>query len=261
MESDPFAVMRTIDDRIALVRALRDEPLEKRDLIERLDCSRSTVNRAVRSLEELHLIRRRDSEYVLTFPGSALLAEYERCCSFARTVSENARTLTNIPVEHFPDGELFRDAEIICGTPPAPDRPRERFGELATGADQIYALVPSTNTDRVMELNHRVVKHDRPTEFVLESEVLEYWLSAHADTLHESLRSDQLTILLSNETFPYALALIENTESAIIVGVCDDSRRLCGLIISETEPALEWGRNVYQAYREKAQVLESLDDS
>ncbi|MFC6726607.1 hypothetical protein ACFQE1_20005, partial [Halobium palmae] len=64
--------------RAPVLRTLADESARKPSLVDRLDCSRSTVDRAVADLIEIGFVSEEGGRYAATTAGRLALREQER---------------------------------------------------------------------------------------------------------------------------------------------------------------------------------------
>lgn len=99
MSSDPRLdeLLDLVGDRAEFIRTLRDGPLFKRDIIDRLDTSRSTVDRAVEALVDAGLVSKVDGGYRTTRTGRLALARYETLRSDMQGILDASPVVDAIP--------------------------------------------------------------------------------------------------------------------------------------------------------------------
>ncbi|MBP1985720.1 tetratricopeptide repeat protein [Halolamina salifodinae] len=92
-------LLALVGDRVEFLGALRDGPLFKRDLIDRLDTSRSTVDRAIEALLDAGLVSKVDGGYRTTRTGRLALSRYETLRSDIQGVLDASPVVDAIPAD------------------------------------------------------------------------------------------------------------------------------------------------------------------
>ena len=98
--------------RFDFLECLADGPLHKPDLEERLDHSRSTVDRAIRSLEDAGYVRRETPGYVLTQTGRLAGGRYREFLSDQQAIRRAGSVLDALPSDVEVPPSLLRDATV-----------------------------------------------------------------------------------------------------------------------------------------------------
>ncbi|ELY63209.1 helix-turn-helix transcriptional regulator [Natronococcus jeotgali] len=247
-------------DLIELVRrepvldVLREEgPIDRRELEQRLDVSRSTVHRFTRSLRENGLIERTDSEFVLTPLGEVAAEEVTEFQSAIETAWELAPILRAAAAHDIEiDIKLFTDATVTSAVPGDPYRPVNRFMSLVKSTDTLRGLDPaSINPLHIDELYDRI-RNGMKTEAVYPSAVAKDLLTSHPKRAQTILESGHLT-LWTHDDLPFGLTLCDDR---IGVGIYDDETGLLRTYADTDAPtAREWAEDVYTDYRADATPL------
>lgn len=251
--SDPFAVMRLIDDRRALLRQLERDSMDKRDLVAAIDCSRSTVDRAIEQLRGHHLVERTNGEYALTFPGRRLLEIYDRYYARVGTVTPMADLLSTLPAECSLPDELLWRGERIEGDGAEPSKPQRVLRELIEDAQRLELSYPVFDSHLVNSLVTRLAT-DRPTELLVDSACFEY-LSTVAPRALDTL-SERGSLLRTDAVLEYGIA---RSESRVAVVCCGPQRQCCGLLRGNEPIARTWAKEAYRHQRTRASRTRELE--
>lgn len=246
--ADPFAVMRLIDDRSALLRELERRPMEKRDLVEVLGCSRSTVDRAIDRLSTYHLVERREAGYALTFPGRRLLEIYTRHRARVASVTSVSGLLSTLPSDCSLPDELLWDGEIVDGDACEPGRPQRRLVERIAEATAVRLLLPIADTRCLHRLHGRLEDDIATTATVIVDETTLDRLETTVPDLLEGL-AERNVLFRTERSLAYGLAVVDGT--AIVV-LCDDHRRCCGLLHSDADRVLSWADRTLAEHETRA---------
>ena len=254
--------LQTIDRRRALLERLRS-PAEKRELVESLDCSRATVDRAIRRLEQLGWIVRDEDGWQLSYAGRTLLEQYLQFREEFADVLSGTELLSSLPPDADVDASLFAGAWMTPG-----DRPED------SAVDTGYSTVDDAN-ELPADLRARIESADRirlvapaetaatllsscrelssgPVEAVLDRRVLSR-LPERTPALARWLVATDRTTAFAAEAPPYALLLLSEGDATTVsvVGHRED-RTVEGVASNEADEAVEWGDRRYRALRRTA---------
>jgi predicted transcriptional regulator len=100
-EHVPVEVLDVLLDRVEFIDCLREEPCEKRTLAENLGVSRSTVDRAVRELEQTGLAEPVEDGYQATSQGTFVMSELT---DLVDTVEDAVQADASVPENVLPLG-------------------------------------------------------------------------------------------------------------------------------------------------------------
>jgi tetratricopeptide (TPR) repeat protein len=109
---DGGSVLDVVRRRWSVFEQLLDGPMYKRDLVAAVDRSRSTVDRAVRELDDAGLVERVDGGYVATVAGQLAAEEYRTATDSMAAVEGAMAALEPLPHDAPVSGALLADATI-----------------------------------------------------------------------------------------------------------------------------------------------------
>jgi DNA-binding MarR family transcriptional regulator len=125
------------------LEALREGGSAKRDLVERLDCSRSTLDRILRKPNEAGLVRYGDGVWSLTPVGRMAHATQERYLGSLDSLAVAAVVLDDEAGGHVPEAFLD-DVDVIKPDPSVPDAVLESAYDGLGKADRVRGLATQT---------------------------------------------------------------------------------------------------------------------
>lgn len=238
------------------LRAFREQPRDRRDLEQRLDVSKSTSFRFIRSLTRLELLERSSGTYTLT-AGGELISEA------VDTFEINVQTAIRLgPVLEAVRGsspsldlEAFADA-IVSTT---------EQGDAHSPVNRFISLVEETTSLRCVDSNsivplyisdiQKLIVDGLETEDILPPSVVADVLTERPGKCIEACRSGHLTIYLYDDP-PYGLALFDER---VGIGVRDkETRTLRMFVDTDSSAAREWAEAVFESYRSEAVRMEGF---
>jgi predicted transcriptional regulator len=253
MSSDGDDLVATLHRRADLLGLLTDESRAKQELIDELEVSRSTVDRALRELETANCITREDGAFVATAVGRVLLETYESHYAQVDGVSRAADVLVNLPRSAPLSPELLAGARVLRPDPPDPHTAYEELEAIITSARRFRGIsVASTHFRFPGLLRDRTVEAGVPMELIGTPEITRLLHTDFREPMHEAMTDGQLD-LYKREDLPFGMLLGEHDESAHVAIVVYGPRSdLAGIILNDTPEAITWARLLYRHYRQEA---------
>lgn len=255
--SDPGRAVDDVVDalslRVDLLGELHvaDEPLSKRELVDRLGVSRSTVNRGLRQLRVLGFVVRTENGFTTTPSGDLVCGEYLAFADALEAVLGVQDLIDHLPPDAPLSVEFLTDAEVVTVADGAPHAPGSRVVELVEGADRVEGLARANATPSAADQFRRQIERGLRVELVFDREMFAY-LDAEHDWITERVGTDRFTAWV-HDAVPYGLFLAtEDSRTTACLLVYDARDRLDGVIVNDADPAVEWAREVVEAFRSEA---------
>lgn len=240
--------------RAPVLETLREQgAMDRRELEQCLDVSKSTVHRFTRALRENGLIERSGGEFVLTPLGEVSAEEVAAFGASIEAVWELAPVL-QVARAHGVDIDItvFTDATVTTAGPGNPYRPVNRFMSLVAETDTLRGLdLASINPLHLDDIYERIV-NGMETDIVFPSAVVENLLTSNPERAERAFASGNLTLRVQDD-LPFGLTLCDDR---IGVGIYDDDTGLLRTYADTDAPAVhEWAEAVYTKYRDRATKL------
>lgn len=232
--------------RAPMITALREEPLDRRDLEQRLEISKSTAHRNTTSLAERGLVERTDGKYKLTELGEAVAevvatfeADMGTTVRLAPLFDAVAGIQPRCPIH------AFSDATVTTANQGDPFGPLARFVALVQETDTLqmldsYAVAPTYIDDihgRVLEgLETKVIERPDVAEDIIEN---------YPQKCVELCASEFLTMRLHDE-LPFGLVIMD---SRIGIGVRDPNTGAPRAFVDTDDPeGRGWAATLFESY-------------
>jgi predicted transcriptional regulator len=232
-------------------------PVHKRDLIDELGHSRSTVDRAIDSLTEAGLVERVDGEFVATYSGRLLLDQLTETRAVAETVTAAGATLNHLPTDVQRESRFFVDADVVSVENSSPAEVLRGITEVLEQSDRFRGASFVANDDRFIDaIYERTVERTAmEVEFLL-TPSLAAWLAAnYPERMRPLARSDHLACHVI-ESLPQAFYLAEREgETTAYLGVHGDQGNFVGYVENDTAAAVSWVESRWTAARDGATPL------
>ncbi|WP_290810188.1 tetratricopeptide repeat protein [Halovivax sp.] len=155
---DPPDEVEVVVKRIDFLECLADGPLHKPDLEDRLDHSRSTVDRAIGALEEAGFVERGPGGWVRTQSGRLAAERYRRFVDHQRQILEASPVLDAISDDESVPSALLDEATVV--TEDAKTRLVETVADELRRANRYRLLLPETVDARHLRTWHKRTSRD-----------------------------------------------------------------------------------------------------
>lgn len=239
---DPSEVMAVVARRGDVLRALDAGGVGKRDIDDRLDVSRSTIDRSIRELEATGFVERTAGGYRRTLAGRLALEEYDAFESRIGGVVESLDALSTLPADARLDASLFDDARVVFAERHSPHQPVTALCDHLGGVSAVHGFSPTVLPQFVDTLRETIVSCGTTAKLAVTEPVVERLVSAYSDDLQVAAETGNLTVRSLARELVYGLYVAET----------DDGPETGLLILGESGPrafvanddpdAVEWAR-------------------
>lgn len=242
-----------------VLEALRTEPLDRREIEDRLDVSRATSHRFTRWLDEQGFVEKVDGRFQLTGRGEAVADEVLRFEANVRTVHRLAPLLNIICEDHQEFVlEPFVDAHVTLAEPDDPYQPVERFISLLSESETFRGFNTTHMAPLVLGGFHDQIFEQTDTEIVYHPHIVEKLFETYPERAHEAIDRGHLA-LRTRDDLPYGLAIFDE---CVGIGGYDEATGLMQVFVNTDDPiACEWADRVYASIRADSEPLDESKTS
>nr|WP_218644794.1 MarR family transcriptional regulator [Natronomonas gomsonensis] len=237
-----------------VLEALRAEPLNRREIEERLDVSRATSHRFTQWLDEQGFVEKVDGRFQLTGRGEAVADDVLRFEANVRTVDRLAPLLDIICEDHQEFViEPFVDARVTLAEPENPYQPVERFISLLSDSETFRGFNTTHMAPLVLGGFHYQIFEETDTEIVYLPHIVEKLFETYPERAREAIDHGHLA-LRTRDDLPYGLAIFDE---CVGIGGYDEATGLMQVFVDTDEPiACEWADRVYASIRADSEPLD-----
>lgn len=250
-ETERQEVMQLVAARLDVLECTR-MPHDKRDLVDDLAVSRSTVDRAIRGLEVVGLVAWTTDGYVTTAPARRAIDQYRATVEVVADILAAREVLAVLSPDSPLQPALLTDSivEFAADTPPyhLPQGVRDRI----VAADRVCLYLPALATPQLLDCCQQQVIHEGLTLDLLTGSSLYQTLSAEFPGPLSSIAGSDCTVLVADtppdNRLPFGLLLAE-TEGNTTVSVITygEQRTIHGTIHNSSAAAVQWAKKWYES--------------
>jgi predicted transcriptional regulator len=246
---------RTLHSRSDLLALLVEEPLSKRAIEERVDTSRSTVDRGIRDLEAVGLVERTNGGYAAT-PSGRLAAESRAAHVAELDGMDRAKPLLGVLDDDGDelDRRMLAGVEVERAEPPSTFAPLERLKDVIRHSDRYVGVSGNDTGTGFGEFFHeQVVEEGLDLSFVFTREMADH-LETRLSTEIPEMRAEGFEMGVVDQV-PFGLGVGTADDWAMAaVLVYGPSSRLAGILFNENPAAVEWATGLFDRYSARAET-------
>ncbi|WP_435115655.1 LamG-like jellyroll fold domain-containing protein [Halolamina sp. C58] len=166
-------ILDTARRRATILDYLRDGPLDKRDLLDRVAASRSTIDRATEELLDCGLVRAVDGGYETTLAGVLALEQSRAYDRDADAIATAAPALTPLWKESEIDVAFLRDADVSLAADDDAVRLLAELGSAIRNADELRGVFPRIARPEQLETLYARANADADLDLVFSESLFE----------------------------------------------------------------------------------------
>lgn len=243
----PPDMLSLLTKREPILRAVDAAGVGKRELVDQLRISRSTVDRGIRELETAGLLARSPDGYRRTLLGELLLSAYDQFASQTETLLAGQQLLADLASDHTLDPIVFDGATIVTASQHAPHQPISAFCSLLADARWTQTVCPAVFpqvVDQWVELcSQEMIRAD----IVLSEPAVSTLVGSHTDSLEALTDASRVALHQVAEGPSCGLVLAEAEPKAKVaatggVVVLDDRGGARAFIETDADEAVSWIR-------------------
>lgn len=248
------------ESRLAVMRELAERDYTtQRELRDALDASRTTVARALNSLQDRGWIEQATEGYCLTTTGTLIASSVTQLLDTVATTAELSAFLRYAPTDAI-NTDLLTTADVTVTTPTDADpyAPARKQTEIVHRADRLRVLLPATDLESTRAVTDAVTEDGLELESVVSPSVAATFETPEFKSLvKEGMSTGRSTVLVSPTELPYYLGLAD--EEAVQIGVADDEGIPRALLETTDARVRQWAEGVYSEYRDAAEARQTDD--
>ncbi|WP_311173129.1 helix-turn-helix transcriptional regulator [Halobellus ordinarius] len=227
-------------------------PADQPELRANVAGSRTTISRALRSLEDEGWVATEDNTYRLTHTGSVIADEFADLLATIRRTEELSEFLRWFPTDSdAPDFLRARDVDVTASTDANPYAPAKQQAAILNTAEELRILLPSVDPDSTETLTEQVTNRGLRVETVISPELEPVFESDElAPLIAEMVDTERSDILVSSDPLPFYLGLAD--DGLVQIGVEDDEGFPRALLETTDGDVRAWAEDTYRTYRENA---------
>lgn len=241
--------------RAAILEELSDEPLRPTDLCDRIEATRTTVQRILAGFRERTWIEKRDGRYRATVTGQRINEQYqslrttvERAEQFAPLAEHLSEFDAPLPPEAFETGEITAASEQ--GPLAAVERIVEWMEESAGGHVQtttpIVARSFNETAARLLEAGEISI------DMVIDRGVLERSAEEFEAALERGQAHERVSVSVAPEPLTDGIVLREDSAGVVAY---DETNNVRAVLESDADAVVSWAREQFQAIESRSMPL------
>lgn len=239
--SGPTDVFDVLRSRTALLVALSEEAKSPTELTTELSVSRSTVDRALRELEDVGFVTTTDGIVRVTLSGRLAIETYTDFVENLDSIGAAGNLFESLPPGAPFDPVVLDGSSAVVADGPDDTRPLDRMVAFTADAVSIRGCLAEASEALVEAYYRRLFDDGISARLVATEDLVQRLITTYRSQLVELLAAESFS-LRSIDSLPYTLLVVELPRGPVaVIGVYDDGR-LVGVVHNDDPRAVEWAR-------------------
>jgi predicted transcriptional regulator len=228
--------------------------LEKGELHDRVDASRTTVGRNLSALEERGWITGSNRTYEITTPGAWVAADFGALVETVRDADRFERVFDCVDPDEFGFDLREHAFTVTTAEPSDPLKMVNRHVANVRGADEMRAVLPLTGADAVRTAHDRVADAGVPMELVVTAPVADTFLAnpEYEEPVAGLRAHEAVELRVHDGEVPYYFGLYADS---VEFGLDDADGQPTVLLETAADEVYEWAADEFAAYFDAATPL------
>ncbi|MDX1745165.1 MAG: hypothetical protein R3324_04445, partial [Halobacteriales archaeon] len=242
---------------------LADGPHHRRQLEEKLGCSKATCHRIVRSFDDVNLIRRTDDGYALTPLGEVVAEQvgaFEGTVRSAYELNPFLEAFDSAPVAF--DIDLFTESTITRPLPDDPSPPIHRYLELFEEARAVRTIARTSFVPPLYleEIFDSALGNEKKGGLVIYPKSVVKTRYSEYEEWHRKIAEEGIPIRYRiHERTPFGMTIYDDDHVGL--RAYDEATGALVLFVdTDDAEAVAWAEDVFDYYYEKSKPLTAFDD-
>ncbi|MDY7082982.1 MAG: MarR family transcriptional regulator [Halobacteria archaeon] len=256
-EDDYIRFLAGSPNRERVLDSLTENPGDVRDLRDRLDIPRTTLQKNIRELEEKGWVEKVQGGYTSTTVGEIIVGHIKDCREGVQTTMELEPFLKWVPASEFDiDIGAFEDSDITVPEPPNPRGAERRVFNKVTSSNDLKFMSPVLRPMMVETLYEHLTENEVHADITVSSDVIEVIKSDYPEVIDAVATSERVELREYTGDIPFITMIFEDM---VMMAALDNMGIIRALVENESEEAMEHAVELYEEYAEEAVPVEEVD--
>lgn len=241
---DPTDRREVVSRRAELIELLDETgPLEPRDIVDQLNSSRSTVNRALGELTDAGIVVRHNGEYTVTTTGSLAVSEFRRHQQANHAIFRSKELVDSVSDPDSIPTEFLINGHISLADDTEPFVLIKKIATRVRRAGSVRAYFPMLFSPHLLRTWHQTVTNEEVDSVaILDDELSAVLQNQYPHLLTEIDKHGTVSVLIDHG-LPYGLILSEHdNQTTVSVIVYEDNYGVRGILYNDSDAAVARAR-------------------
>ena len=252
------AMRNTLRKRNRVLKSLSESPQSKSELTNNIDVSRSTIERAIRTLQKLGCIRKESRKFYITTSGKVALDTYQDYVVATDDLTEIHEAINSLPDDIPIDSNFINGASKNIADPQVPGTALKESNELLHSATKLTGLAPLSLPSYPDLLQSKIQENGLEVELIIEQNVLDSLYQVRGEAFADFVEHENTDLSATNDSLPCAIWVMETPEGEYAGITIYNHGGVQAVLINDTKDAIHWARSVYDEYLMNSTKIKKL---
>ncbi|WP_148414708.1 winged helix-turn-helix domain-containing protein [Haloferax sp. KTX1] len=242
---------KVLAKRFEILHTLNEQPQRKPELVESVDCSRSTVDRAITELLQYDCVESHNREYRTTPLGRASLNIRQEYLDKIHDVQRASDILNENPNLKELPSVFLRQVTVSTADPQFPESALSSSTARLRQSERMVGLAPVVLKSYIDDVEAAVRETQCTAEIIVSEDVLPE-LVDYRESFTELVDSGRVVLLVTGDELPYALWIMEGVDGEVAGITVHQHGGVRGMLTNTAPEAVKWAREQYESFKADA---------
>jgi predicted transcriptional regulator len=247
------AVVDVLAQRYEMLAALADDPATQAELGERIEVSRPTAHRAIKTFEDLGMVHKRDGKYALTEFGREVASRHGTYLEDLDRLCQLSAVRRDIPDDISLGSPVLEGADVFFNDSYALDSASYENKEDIENSVRVCSVIGSL-TSQFFEVHRGDVPH-REVTWIIPDDHVETIKSTYRKLVRELLESDFFELYRTPEPVSYTTTVAETLDCSYAILLTHSDGRVTSNVRNDSPDAVAWAKERFKRYMESAERI------
>lgn len=260
--TERIASLGVLANRLEVIECVQT-PRDKRTLIMELEAARSTVDRAIRELEDAGFVERMADGYTMTDIGRRATTLYHATLATLADVLAARDMLNRLPADGDLPPAVIRKATLERADETMPYHLLAGVRKRLETADRVRAVLPALPNPQLLDVCHnQVVRHGMTLRLVTVPDLADTLISEFPGRLAEMTATGGTFTAFTATAPPFGVVLTDTDDgSTVSILIYRNQQTMYDALHVDTDAAVRWAEDYYERVLEQATEITDTWDA
>lgn len=249
-QSDGETLREVIHKRYPILECISGSQKSIPELVAVSQNSRTTIDRAIKSLKTHQLIQKLDGgKYELTYKGKLVKNEVKDYNALMDTLADTTDLVCSLNDGEKISRDVFRGAEYRIADPKAPETCLQLIAELLKSATQFQATSTVALTYFLDIICNTVSQNNIEVEITAEEHVIESMAQIRKEDLAQLCSNNCVSLFSIEKPIPYSGWVIDAPPREVGGFVVHSGGAVRGILMNDSQQTVDWLRTFCDGYQ------------
>lgn len=255
--NEPSEVFKLLGKRAHLLQiVIENNTIDRRDLVDELEESRTTIYRGLDQLENQDILHESNGIYTITNFGTLVYEVYQTYTNIITRLIATKDVVECIKDIEILDPEVLFGAETIVSDKREPERMINQMESVISGVNEVCVILPVIPPNYMEFICNLLDESKFHIEIIIETDVFDVLKDRHIEQTQYLNSSENALLMVTELDLPFGMQLVLDPMNKVQIIGFGPYGEIRGIIQNNLIESIDWAKETYMGLRDSAVFLE-----